>query len=191
MDAWAVWDPYTSQALRQSDARVLTTGKDVVNGLNFQVANPSSLKDRKKAKVIEDYLGRLRRAQDWVYRHPEKWAKVWGEETGLPYQVALDSVKRTNGTRVYVAVDKPAIASEQEIADTFAQLKLIPRRFRFADYVDTRFNGGLPPSTSAPHRAPTGRAPDGATGATGPGHRSARADRTLALRVARSRRAAS
>ncbi len=89
--AWAVWDPYTSQALRQSDARVLTTGKDVVNGLNFQVANPSSLKDRKKAKVIEDYLGRLRRAQDWVYRHPEKWAKVWGEETGLPHQVALDS----------------------------------------------------------------------------------------------------
>ncbi|GLV74349.1 ABC transporter substrate-binding protein [Streptomyces hygroscopicus] len=150
VDAWAVWDPYTSQALRQSDARVLTTGKDVVNGLNFQVANPSSLKDRKKAKVIEDYLGRLRRAQDWVYRHPEEWAKVWGEETVLPYQVALDSVKRTNGTRVYVAVDKPAIASEQEIADTFAQLKLIPRRFRFADYVDTRFNGGLPPSTSAP-----------------------------------------
>ncbi|GAA0667652.1 hypothetical protein GCM10009548_40010 [Streptomyces malaysiensis subsp. malaysiensis] len=150
VDAWAVWDPYTSQALRQSDARVLTTGQGVVNGLNFQVANPSSLDDKKKAKVIEDYLGRLRRAQDWVYKHPEAWAKVWGKETGLPYQVALDSVKRTNGTRVYVAVDKPAVASEQEIADTFAKLKLTPRRFRFADYVDTRFNGDLPPSTSAP-----------------------------------------
>ncbi|MFJ1998283.1 ABC transporter substrate-binding protein [Streptomyces asiaticus] len=150
VDAWAVWDPYTSQALRQSDARVLTTGRGVVNGLNFQVANPSSLEDGKKAKAVKDYLGRLRRAQDWVYKHPEAWAKVWGKETGLPYQVALDSVKRTNGTRVYVAVDKPAIASEQEIADTFAKLKLTPRRFSFADYVDTRFNGDLPPSTSAP-----------------------------------------
>ncbi|AGP59926.1 hypothetical protein M271_42755 [Streptomyces rapamycinicus NRRL 5491] len=150
VDAWAVWDPYTSQALRQSDARVLTTGQGVVNGLNFQVANPSSLEDEKKVKVIKDYLGRLRRAQDWVYKHPEEWAEVWGKETGLPYQVALDSVKRTNGTRVYVAVDKPAVASEQEIADTFAKLKLTPRRYQFADYVDTRFNGGLPPSTSAP-----------------------------------------
>ncbi|MET8179623.1 ABC transporter substrate-binding protein [Streptomyces sp. NPDC005336] len=150
VDAWAVWDPYTSQALRQADARILTSGKGVVNGLNFQVANPSSLDDKKKAKVIKDYLARLRRAQNWVYKHPEAWAKVWGKETGLPYQVALDSVERTNGPRVYVAVDKPAIASEQQIADTFAKLKLTPRRFAFSDYVDTRFNGGLPPSTSAP-----------------------------------------
>lgn len=150
VDAWAIWDPYTAQAQDQADARILTTGKGVTNGLNFQVANPSSLDDKKKTKVIKDYLERLRRAQNWVYKHPEAWAKVWGKETGLPYKVALDSVKRTNGTRVYTAVDKPAIASEQQIADTFAKLKLTPRRFDFADYVDTRFNGGLPPSSTAP-----------------------------------------
>ncbi|MDW6058560.1 ABC transporter substrate-binding protein [Streptomyces sp. FXJ1.4098] len=150
VDAWAIWDPYTSQAVRSADARILTTGQGVVNGLNFQVANPSSLEDKKKAKAIGDYLKRLRRAQDWVYKHPEAWAKIWAKETGLPYEVALDSVKRTNGTRVYVTVDKDAIASEQKIADTFAKLKLTPRRFDFADYVDTRFNAGLPPSTTAP-----------------------------------------
>lgn len=150
VDAWAVWDPYTSQALRSADARVLTTGQGVVNGLNFQVAGPASIADKKKERAIGDYLKRLRRAQDWVYKHPEAWAEVWAKETGLPYEVALDSVKRTNGTRVYVAVDKSAVASEQKIADTFARLKLTPRRFDFADYVDTRFNGGLPPSTTAP-----------------------------------------
>ncbi|WP_055558279.1 ABC transporter substrate-binding protein [Streptomyces sp. NBRC 110028] len=150
VDAWAIWDPYTAQAQRQTHARILTTGKGVTNGLNFQVANPSSLDDKKKTKVIKDYLERLRRAQKWVFKHPEAWARVWGKETGLPYEVALDAVKRTNGTRVYTAVDKPAIASEQQIADTFAQLKLTPRRFDFADYVDTRFNDGLPPSSTAP-----------------------------------------
>ncbi|MEU8827823.1 ABC transporter substrate-binding protein [Streptomyces sp. NPDC048636] len=150
VDAWAIWDPYTSQGLSQADARVLTTGRGVVNGLNFQVANPASLDDKKKTKAIKDYLGRLRRAQAWVHTHPEVWARVWAKETGLPYRVALASVKRTNGTRVTVAIDKAAIASEQQIADTFAKLKLTPRRFRFSDYVDTRFNGGLPPSTSAP-----------------------------------------
>ncbi len=42
------------------------------------------------------------------------------------------------------------MASEQKIADTFAELKLIPGKVVFKDFVDTRFNGNLPPSTTAP-----------------------------------------
>ncbi|MEU6881045.1 ABC transporter substrate-binding protein [Streptomyces sp. NPDC046712] len=148
VDAWAVWDPYTSQVLAGGKARVLTDGRGVVNGLGFQVAAPTALADKEKAAAIGDYIERLRRAQDWVYKHPDAWAKVWAKETGLPYEVALAAVKRSNGTRVPVAIDKEAIASEQRIADTFAELKLIPRTFSFADYVDTRFNKNLPPSTT-------------------------------------------
>lgn len=150
VDAWAVWDPYTSQALRAKLGRVLTDGDGITNGLAFQVASPTALADRKKSAAIKDYLDRLRRAQDWVYKHPEEWAKVWAKDTGLPYEAALDAVKRTNGTRVTVAVDRAAIASEQQIVDTFAQLKLIPRKVDFAEFVDTRFNGTLPASSAAP-----------------------------------------
>ena len=150
VDAWAVWDPYTSQILQAKQGRVLTTGQGVTNGLTFQVAAPGALADKKKSAAIKDYLDRLRRAQTWVFSHQEEWAKVWSKDTGLPYEVALASVKRTNSTRVSVAVDKPLIASEQQIADTFTQLKLIPRKVDFADFVDTRYNGDLPASTSAP-----------------------------------------
>ncbi|MGW3089061.1 ABC transporter substrate-binding protein [Streptomyces sp. NPDC001108] len=150
VDAWAIWDPYTSQVLRSTGARVLTTGEGVVNGLGFQVASPAALKDPGKSRAIGDLLLRLKRAQAWVFKHPEEWAKVWAEETGLPYEVALDSVERSHGTRVSVAVDPAAVASEQRIADTFADLGLVPRRFDFADFVDTRFNRDLPPSTTAP-----------------------------------------
>ncbi|MBA2951743.1 ABC transporter substrate-binding protein [Streptomyces himalayensis] len=150
VDAWAVWDPYTSQVLQAKQGRILTDGEGVVNGLGFQVASPTALADKKKSAAIGDFLERLRRAQDWVYEHPEEWAKVWAKDTGLPYDVALASVKRTNGTRLYVAVDKAAIASEQQIADTFTELKLIPRKVTFEDFVDTRYNGELPPSTTAP-----------------------------------------
>ncbi|NBE52094.1 ABC transporter substrate-binding protein, partial [Streptomyces boluensis] len=148
VDAWAVWDPYTSQVLETGQARVLTDGEGLVNGLNFQVAAPSSLKDKKKTAAIDDYLERLERAQNWVYEHPGAWAKVWAKDTGLPYEVALAAVKRSNGTRVPVAVDKNVVASEQKIVDTFAELKLIPRRVQFKDFVDERFNGDLPPSTT-------------------------------------------
>ncbi|MFJ2160834.1 ABC transporter substrate-binding protein [Streptomyces sp. NPDC087856] len=150
VDAWAVWDPYTSQVLQSKRGRILTSGEGVTNGLSFQVAAPGALADKKKAAAIKDYLDRLRRAQTWVFTHQEDWAKVWAKDTGLPYEVALASVKRTNSTRVSVAVDKPLIASEQQIADTFTQLKLIPRKVDFADFVDTRYNGDLPASTSAP-----------------------------------------
>ncbi|MFI8535181.1 ABC transporter substrate-binding protein [Streptomyces aquilus] len=148
VDAWAVWDPYTSQVLQAKQGRILTTGDGVTNGLTFQVAAPSALKDKKKAAAIKDYLERLRRATTWVHDHQEEWAKVWAKDTGLPYEVALASVKRTNATRISVAVDKPLIASEQEIADTFTELKLIPKKVDFADFVDTRFNADLPPSTT-------------------------------------------
>ncbi|MFE3598038.1 ABC transporter substrate-binding protein [Streptomyces sp. NPDC059096] len=148
VDAWAVWDPYTSQVLRAGQGRVLTHGQGVVNGLNFQVASDAVLRNKAKTAALGDFLDRLRRAQDWVHDHPEAWAKVWAQDTGLPYDVALDAVKLTWGTRVPVALDAAAIASEQEIADTFAELRLIPRRFDFADYVDDRFNKDLPPSTS-------------------------------------------
>ncbi|MFJ2748416.1 ABC transporter substrate-binding protein [Streptomyces sp. NPDC087297] len=149
VDAWAVWDPYTSQVLR-TGARVLTSGEGLVNGLGFQVAAPAALEDAAKSKAIDDYLKRLQRAQEWVFKHPEEWAKVWAKETGLPYEVALDAVKRSNGTRVPVAVDDAAVVSEQKIADTFTELKLIPGKVVFKDFVDTRFNGNLPPSTTAP-----------------------------------------
>ncbi|AEY87858.1 sulfonate binding protein precursor [Streptomyces hygroscopicus subsp. jinggangensis 5008] len=148
VDAWAVWDPYTSQVLQAGQGRVLTTGDGVTNGLSFQVAAPAALKDPGKAAAIKDYLARLRRATAWVHDHQEQWAKVWAKDTGLPYEVALASVKRTNSTRVAVAVDKPLVASEQRIADTFAALKLIPRKVDFAAFTDPRYNGGLPPSTT-------------------------------------------
>ncbi|MET9816829.1 ABC transporter substrate-binding protein [Streptomyces sp. NPDC006355] len=149
VDAWAVWDPYTSQILKARQGRVLTDGEGVTNGLTFQVAAPAALKDKKKAAAVKDYLERLRRAYTWVYDHEKEWAEVWARDTGLPEDVALAAVKRTYTTRIAVAVDKPLIASEQEIADTFTALKLIPRKVDFAEFTDTRFNGDLPPSTSA------------------------------------------
>lgn len=152
VDAWAVWDPYTSQVLESQQGRVLATGEGITNGFTFQVAAPTALKDKKKAAAIADYLERLRRAYAWVYDHPEEWAKVWSKDTGMPYEATLASVKRTQSSRVpvAVAVDKPLIASEQEIADAFSNLKLIPRKVDFGQFVDPRYYGDLPPSTTKP-----------------------------------------
>ncbi|MEU6172171.1 ABC transporter substrate-binding protein [Streptantibioticus parmotrematis] len=153
VDAWAIWDPYTSQVVADEHARVLATGQGIANGLSFEVASPSALADKAKAAAIGDYLQRLRKAQLWADEHPEQWAKAWAEDTGLSYPVALDAVRRSQGTTVTVAVDQAAVASEQRIADTFSQLKLIPGTVDFSKFVDTRYNTGLPPSTTPPRAA--------------------------------------
>ncbi|WP_236573494.1 hypothetical protein [Streptomyces sp. GS7] len=69
---------------------------------------------------------------------------------GLPGKTARDAVRRTHGAAVTVAVDRAALASEQRIVDTFAALALIPRACDFAEFVNPRINGGLPPSSTAP-----------------------------------------
>ncbi|MCQ4083320.1 ABC transporter substrate-binding protein [Streptomyces sp. RB6PN25] len=151
VDAWATWDPYTTQVEQADHARILATGQGLPGvGLNFQVASPSALADKAKAAAIADYLKRLHKAQLWADAHPEQWARVWAKDTGLSYGVALAAVKQSEATTVPVAVDSSAIASEQQIADAFAALKLIPHGIAFADFVDKRFNAGLPPSTTAP-----------------------------------------
>ncbi|WP_371792787.1 ABC transporter substrate-binding protein [Streptomyces sp. NBC_01471] len=151
VDAWAAADPTTTQALDGGNARVLVSGQGLVNGLTFDIASPSALADKGKSAAMKDYMQRLQLARKWVYKHPQQWAKVWAKDTGVPYEVALDAVQRTSGTTVRVAVDRAAVASEQQIADEFAGLKLIPKQFKFSDFVDTRFNAGVPPSTTSPH----------------------------------------
>ena len=82
VDAWAIWDPYTSQAELEADARILVDGGGLVNGMTFQAANPDALDDKATRAALKDYLGRIAKAQVWSNTHRDEWAKVWAEETG-------------------------------------------------------------------------------------------------------------
>ncbi|MEE1782131.1 ABC transporter substrate-binding protein [Streptomyces sp. SP17BM10] len=151
VDAWAVWDPYTAIA-EQAGGHILATGEPVSAGLAFTVASDGALADPARSELVGDYLRRVRAAWRWAATHQEQWAQVWAKEAGIPYEVALVSVRRTQSTSFGVALDDDAVRSEQRIVDTFAAQKLIPSSFTFADFTDRRFNADLPPSatTTAP-----------------------------------------
>ncbi|MGW4643920.1 ABC transporter substrate-binding protein [Sphaerisporangium sp. NPDC004334] len=138
VDAWAIWDPYTSQARLGNAAKVLVDGEGYANGYAFQVAGRAALADQAKAGAIRDYLARLRRAKLWANTHQAEWAKVWAKETGLPLPVTTAAAG--NRTTTPVPIDDTVIASEQEMADAFTAEGLIPGKVAFADYTDRRFN---------------------------------------------------
>lgn len=138
VDAWAIWEPYTSQAEKDADARVITTGKGVVNGYVFQVASNEALDDPATTEALQDYVGRIARAQVWSQTHQEEWAKVWAEETGLSEEITLAAVQKREIE--LVPITDEVIASEQGMADTFAENELFPGKFDVAPFFSDAFN---------------------------------------------------
>lgn len=138
VDAWAIWEPYTSQAEHDADARVLTTGKGVVNGFVFQVASDQALEDKATKAALEDYVGRIAEAQTWSQTHKEEWAKAWAEETGLDEEITLAATRKREIELVPITQD--VITSEQEMADAFAANGLVPGEFDVEPYFIDDFN---------------------------------------------------
>jgi sulfonate transport system substrate-binding protein len=141
IDAWAIWDPYTSQAVQQAGARVLVNGTNVVNGYGFQVASDAALGDKATKAALADYLGRIAQAQTWSATHGDQWAQTWAQATGLPPAVTEAAVK--DRTTKVLPIDGQVIASEQDMANAFTQNKLLPGSVDLSAYFDDEFNDAV------------------------------------------------
>jgi sulfonate transport system substrate-binding protein len=138
LDAWAIWEPFTSQAEQEAGAKVIADGSELANGYVFQVASETGLDDPATKKALEDYLSRIAKAQVWSQTHQEDWAKVWADETGLSDDITLAAVKKRKIE--VVPIDQTVIDSEQEMADTFVDNGLLPDQFDVAPYFIDDFN---------------------------------------------------
>ena len=137
VDAWTVWEPYTSQAEQTANARVLADGDDLVNGLNFQVVSEAAIEDEATKAALEDYLNRITKAQVWSSENQEDWSKVWATQTGLDPAITLSAAKRRPVTPV--PVDDEVVSSEQEMADAFFANGLLPEEVDIADFFTDEF----------------------------------------------------
>lgn len=138
LDAWAVWDPYTSQAVQTEGARVLADGETLVNGYNFQVAADGAIDDPATHAALADYLSRITKSQLWAGEHQDEWSKVWAEQTGLTPDVTLAAAKERPVT--VIPIDQKVVDSEQEMADAFFANGLIPAEVDIEDYFSNAFN---------------------------------------------------
>jgi sulfonate transport system substrate-binding protein len=138
VDAWAIWEPFTSQAELSEGATVIATGEGVVNGYGFQVASDTALSDPATKAALSDYLERITKAQLWASQHRDEWAQVWSQGTGLdPTITAAASTKRPV---TVLPIDQTIVDSEQEMADTFAANGLIPDKVDLSDYFTDEFD---------------------------------------------------
>ncbi len=141
LDAWAVWDPYTAQAILDTGARVLADGTGVSNGYTFLVASTGALGDAGLNSAIRDYVVRHAKAEQWSDGHRGEWAQAYAEETGLAVEVTRGVAE--NGPDVPVPLDDQVVSSQQELADAFTSAKVLPGAVDFAAFVDRRYAADL------------------------------------------------
>ncbi|MBK1787492.1 ABC transporter substrate-binding protein [Prauserella cavernicola] len=143
VDAWAVWEPYSSQARLEAGARVLADGVGTANGYTFQVAGVGALADAGTNSAIRDYVVRLAEAQQWADTHRDEWARAWSADTGLDPEVARAAAQTF--LDLPVPLDDAVVESEQKLADAFTEEGVLPGAVAFGDFVDRRFAADLAP----------------------------------------------
>lgn len=153
--AWAIWDPYVTEAVQNLGARQLVSGADSIsgshlaagtplsNGFTFQVANRAALADPGKNAAIQDYVARIARADLWAKTHPEQWATIYAQQTGVPQAVAKAAVP--NIVLTPILLNSSVISSEQKLADEFTSAGQLPGKVDMASFVDQRYNTAVAP----------------------------------------------
>ncbi|NVN51914.1 ABC transporter substrate-binding protein [Mycolicibacterium hippocampi] len=143
-DAWAIWDPYTAQTAEQLPVRSIGQARDVTNGYWFGVASDQALADPKRNTALADLLVRYEKAARWARDNPRQWAESYANAVGLDLEVA--EVSQSRSVRLPTELDDEVVASEQEIADLFAESGQIASPApEFENWVDRRFNETLRP----------------------------------------------
>ena len=124
VDAWVIWDPVLAAAEKSLDARVLADATGVVGNRAYYFSSLDYV--AKNADVLAIAIEELNKVDVWGAANKGELAGELATLWGLPKPVAELSVNRSAyGT---APITKAILGEQQKIADTFFELKLIPKK---------------------------------------------------------------
>jgi sulfonate transport system substrate-binding protein len=121
VDAWSTWDPYVSIAEVQDRLRPIVDGSDLPMTDGVLVASSASIAS--KRAFLQDFIGRLARAQSWARRNPRDYAALYSRQTGLSMEVSDLLVRHMSYD--YVPIDDAIVRNHQQVADLYLQAGVI------------------------------------------------------------------
>jgi sulfonate transport system substrate-binding protein len=129
VDAWAIWDPFLAAAEKQLGARVLANGEGLAANHQFYLSSRDFA--RQHPDVVRIVLDELAKVDAWGKAHPQEVSAILAAQTGLPPEVvALAASRYAYGVK---AVTPEVLRAQQQIADAFHALKLIPKPIAVRD----------------------------------------------------------
>jgi sulfonate transport system substrate-binding protein len=129
VDAWAIWEPFFAAAQRQTGARILADGNGVVSNHQFFLASRPYAS--KRADVVAIVLEQVAAVDEWAKTNPKEAAAALSPQIGLD-QPTLELALSRGGYGVKPLSDQ-VLAEQQKIADSFYDLKLIPKHINVRD----------------------------------------------------------
>jgi sulfonate transport system substrate-binding protein len=129
VDAWAIWEPFFAAAQRQTGARILADGTGVVSNHQFFLASRPYAS--KRADVVAIVLEEVGAVDAWAKTNPKEAAAALSPQIGLD-QATVELALSRGGYGVK-PVDDAVLAEQQRIADSFYDLKLIPKHINIRD----------------------------------------------------------
>lgn len=135
VDAWATWEPYTALAETSRHARVLVSGRGLLPGLSYLAATDTAIAS--KRAVLQDFLQRVVRAQQWSYKHVDAYSAALARIIGIPPEAAKLQFERRQ--QQWVPINAQVIADQQGTADFYQQVGLIKQALDVKGTFDTGF----------------------------------------------------
>lgn len=124
IDAWIIWDPFLAAAQKQLDARLLADATGVVNNRAYYFTSRDF--STKNADVLRIAIEEVNAIDTWASKNKAAAAAELSAVLGLDKSITELYVSRAKyGT---AAVTRQILAEQQAIADTFFDLKLIPKK---------------------------------------------------------------
>lgn len=133
VDAWVIWDPYSSAAALAGNTKVLIDASSFPPAYSFYLSNPTFLKAH--AAKANQFVTTLNQADQWINAHPQEATQILAESTGLDSNVAARVMEHRKSPSPVQILDDETVQAQQKIADLFANLKLIPNAVQIKDHV--------------------------------------------------------
>ena len=130
VEAWSIWDPYYALEQDDSGAHSIATAEDVgqPNRTFYLAARPFATENPKALAALGAAIDD---AETWSAAHAADVAKLVATETGIAEATLLKAEER-RGFGLEPAVTADIIVEQQELADLFHSLGLIPKPIEVA-----------------------------------------------------------
>lgn len=129
VDAWVIWDPFQAAAEVATQARTLADGTDIVSNYQFYFSSQKFLGT--DPKIVDLVLAQLSEVDDWAKGDIKAVAEQLSPSVGLPVPVLELALKRQSyGIK---PINDKVIAEQQQVADTFFALGLLPKAIKISD----------------------------------------------------------
>jgi sulfonate transport system substrate-binding protein len=129
--AWVIWDPFQAAAEAATGARTLADGRGLVANHQFYLGRRAFVEAN--AKALDVVLSELSEVDDWAKRDIKAVSEQLSPSVGLPVPVLEVALKRQSyGIK---PIDGAVIKEQQNIADTFFELGLLPKKITISDAV--------------------------------------------------------